>query len=412
MKRDVRLALVTALALLVAAPAAGVNGQTRTRRAAPGAAARTNGEKARESGGRPRESAKGSNKSPQPTEPMQLMNPVREGAPAAEKIWAGNSTVALTANDNPIIRVFVAQGGSTLVELPARDRIFAVHMPPPDPEILVLQKSPTKENDRWFLFRPGKDCVAPGPGSKGPVPAASIGVQMRSGLYITILAYPVRDLSLNAHHVNVFYDPASVIAARRAAGLDTNVGGPEESKTPSAMGQTVMVDGAEPAKPSPEEERAKVMRGYAVAANELLQRFKGVAVGRDAKQVAGLGKFGREVSGLKVAAVEVKQLSETARLALVAVYNGRDREVKLTGGQPELFVETVDGGGRVQSKDGVKSLYSETNCSGGVVGPKSVVYFAVVYEAGTPLREQQVLRAHVSDERSSNKVAFAEVGRG
>jgi hypothetical protein len=173
-----------------------------------------------------------------------------------------------------------------------------------------------------------------------------------------------------------------------------------------------MVDGAEPAKPSPEEERAKVIRGYAVAANELLQRFKDVAVGRDAKQVVGVGKFGREVSGLKVAAVEVRQLSETARLALVAVYNGRDREVKLTGGQPELFVETMDGGGRVQSKDGVKSLYSETNCSGGVVGPKSVVYFAVVYEAGTPLREQQVLRAHVSDERFSNKVAFAEVGRG
>jgi hypothetical protein len=410
MKRRVRLVVVMALALLVAAPAEVVSGQSRPGRA--GAAdssgvVKTRGQRQR----RRAAGAKGDDKSRLPPEPMQLMNPVREGAPAAEKIWAGNSTVSLTANDNPIIRVFVAQGGSTLVELPARDRIFAVHMPPPDPEILVLQKSPTKENDRWFLFRPGKDCVPPGPGSKGPVPAASIGVQMRSGLYITILAYPVRDLSLNAHHVNVSYDPAAVIAARRAAGLDTNIGGPEESKTPSAMGQTVMVDGAEPAKPSPEEERAKVMRGYAVAANELLQRFKGVAVGRDAKQVAGVGKFGREVSGLKVAAVEVRQLSETARLALIAVYNGRDREVKIDGGQPGLFVETMDGG-RVLSKDVVKSLYSETNCSGGVVGPRSVVYFAVVYEAGTSLSAQQVLRVHVSDERSSDKFAFAEVGRG
>src|SRR6185436_12363721 len=59
------------------------------------------------------------------------------------------------------------------------------------------------------------------PSSTGP--AASIIAQMRSGMVVTFLIYPVRELSQMAHRVVVLYDRLAVVAARRAAGLAVNL---------------------------------------------------------------------------------------------------------------------------------------------------------------------------------------------
>lgn len=346
-----------------------------------------------------------------PREPMELANPVKAGEEAAqEKIWSGNSVVALKANDNPVINVFVARGGSVLVELPAKDRIFAIHQPPPDPEFLVLQDSPTRERDRSFLFRPGKDFFVDLPGKRrGPV--ATIGVQMRSGIYIVFQAFPVEDLGLNAHRVVVRYDPVAVAQERSAEGLETNLGTTKEEPRSSAS-SSVYVEDARAARPDAAAElQAKRLRDYAVAAGSELQRFSSIPVQRDAKQFPGLGSFGKEAAGLRVAAAEVKQLEGGARVAVVAVSNRGSEDVKIAPVQPSLVVETEGGNKFKQFRQEVKSLYVETNAKGGVVPARSTVFFVIVYESPGAMSSGQYLRAFVTSEKAVNKPAVVELAR-
>ena len=151
---------------------------------------------------------------PLPQSPVSLVS----GSP---EYLSGEANVTVKGNENPIIRLGLATSGLTLVEFPASDRFFALH--PGNSEMVTIDESPTKQNDHFFVFRAGSGFVPPPPSPSSTGPAASILAQMRSGMVITFLIYPVRELSQMAHRVVVLYDRVEVVAARRAAGLALNL---------------------------------------------------------------------------------------------------------------------------------------------------------------------------------------------
>src|SRR5262249_19689901 len=117
---------------------------------------------------------------------------------APPEYLSGEANVQVKGNENPIVRLGLAQSGRWLTELPASDRFFALH--PGSSEMVTIDESPTKQNDHFFVFRAGSSFVSPPPDSSA-APSASIIVQMRSGMVVTFLIYPVRELSQMAHRI-------------------------------------------------------------------------------------------------------------------------------------------------------------------------------------------------------------------
>ena len=138
---------------------------------------------------------------------------------------SGEVRVEVSGNSNPILRLGLAQNGVTLVEFPASDRFFALH--PGNSDLVTIDDSPTKGQDHFFVLRASGGLLPLPAGGKSRSPATSIVVQMQSGMVVTLLIYPARDLAHNAHRVVVAYDRESVVSARRAAGLAVNLGGGE-----------------------------------------------------------------------------------------------------------------------------------------------------------------------------------------
>ncbi|MEP7339253.1 MAG: hypothetical protein ABI977_16070, partial [Acidobacteriota bacterium] len=105
---------------------------------------------------------------------------------------SGEVSVMVRGNENPIIRLGLAQNGVALVEFPASDHFFAIN--PGNPDLVTIEDSPTKETDRFFVIRPGTGFAPAAEGAKVLSPATSIIVQMNSGMVVTFLLYPVRDI--------------------------------------------------------------------------------------------------------------------------------------------------------------------------------------------------------------------------
>src|SRR6266436_6541760 len=125
-----------------------------------------------------------------------------------------------------------AQHGSVLIELPANDG--PRYIIPGDPEMATVDEKALERNKRAIVVRPGILFVPPPPNRKSRTPAATVTAQMRSGLVVTFLFYPVEDLAQNVHRCVLTYNRDEVVARRRAAGLPVNLDGSELTVQPAA----------------------------------------------------------------------------------------------------------------------------------------------------------------------------------
>ena len=175
---------------------------------------------------------------PSPAAPVAVVN-----NPEPDYL-SGEVKIEVSGNSNPILRLGLAQNGVTLVELPSSDRFFALH--PGNSDLVTIDDSPTKAQDHFFVLRAGSGLVPLPSGMKALSPATSIVVQMQSGMVVTILIYPVRDLQHNAHRVVVTYDRESVVSARRAAGLAVNLGSEESPAQTRTQTTSIRIIPAEP----------------------------------------------------------------------------------------------------------------------------------------------------------------------
>src|SRR5262249_55205924 len=143
-----------------------------------------------------------------------------ERAPA--DYLSGEANVAVSGNQNPVIRLGLSPNGATIIEFPASDKLFNII--PGNSNLVTVEESPTKETDRFVIVRPGDGFTSPTTMAQiRRAPASSVIVQMTSGMVITFLFYPVPQLAEQAHRVVVTYDRNEVIASRRAAGLAVNL---------------------------------------------------------------------------------------------------------------------------------------------------------------------------------------------
>ena len=72
--------------------------------------------------------------SPTPVVPVALVNP------APPEYMSGEANVSVKGNQNPIIRLGLAQNGVNVIEFPAADSFFMVH--PGNSELFHLMKKP------------------------------------------------------------------------------------------------------------------------------------------------------------------------------------------------------------------------------------------------------------------------------
>ena len=153
-------------------------------------------------------------------------SPVTLVEPPRADYLSGEANVAVSGNQNPVIRLGLSPNGVTMIEFPAADRFFALH--PGNSDLVTIDESPTKGTDHFLVVRAGSGFASPANMANARrAPVTSIIAQMQSGLAVTFLFYPVQQLAEQAHRVVVTYDREEVIASRRAAGLAVNLDGAE-----------------------------------------------------------------------------------------------------------------------------------------------------------------------------------------
>jgi hypothetical protein len=231
-------------------------------------------------------------------------------------------------------------------------------------------------------------------------PVTSIIAQMQSGLVVTFLFYPVQQLAEQAHRVVVTYDRDAVIAARRAAGLAINLDGAEEKGTRTtsmrispSQAATPAADETTPARtPTP---RAPIRVADVADIDTTVPPAKLEDKTHDPARAASLAlteatrspksfkKWSDTVHGLSLSTSPVREVGKRSQLVVVAVRNTRKVDARIISGQPEIYLETVDGKGRPLQIEVVKKLATETTATDGLIPADAIRYYAVVYE--TPI---------------------------
>jgi hypothetical protein len=326
-------------------------------------------------------------------------SPVTLAEPPRADYLSGEANVAVSGNQNPVIRLGLSPNGVTIIEFPAADRFFALH--PGNGDLVTIDESPTKGTDHFLVVRTGSGFASPANMANARrAPVTSIIAQMQSGLVVTFLFYPVQQLAEQAHRVVVTYDRDAVIAARRAAGLAINLDGAEEKGTRTtsmrispSQAATPAADETTPARtPTP---RAPIRVADVADIDTTVPPAKLEDKTHDPARAASLAlteatrspksfkKWSDTVHGLSLSTSPVREVGKRSQLVVVAVRNTRKVDARIISGQPEIYLETVDGKGRPLQIEVVKKLATETTATDGLIPADAIRYYAVVYE--TPI---------------------------
>ena len=328
-------------------------------------------------------------------------SPVTLATPPPADFLSGEANVAVSGNQNPVIRLGLSPNGATIIEFPATDRLFNII--PGNSNLVTVEESPTKETDRFIIVRPGDGFASPATMANARrAPATSVIVQMQSGLVLTFLFYPVQQLAEQAHRVVVTYDRAEVMAARRAAGLAVNLDSAEGARprtssvripSPQATTPAAAPDETTPARtPTP---RAPLRVGDTAEINTTEPPTKLDGRTKDPARAASLAlteatrspksfkKWSNSVHGLSLSTSPRREVGKRSQLVVVAVRNTKKVDARIIPGQPEIYLETVDGKDRPLQIEVVKKLATETTVTDDLIPAGAIRYYAVVYE--TPI---------------------------
>lgn len=288
---------------------------------------------------------------------------------------SGEVSVAVRGNENPIIRLGLAQNGVTLIEFPAADRFFAIN--PGSGDLVTIEDSPTKETDHFFVIRPTSGFLPSAEGAKTSAPATSIVVQMSSGMVVTFLLYPVRDIERNAHRCVITYDREAIIKARQAAGLAINIDrriDKSESKPGVASVRIALpVEAATtistPVTPQPSNNEDEAKAPGTKPKTPL----------DDSSFPGENEKWSKRIHGLKIA-VRTEVVDANRHQVIVAVRNTLSKPITIVPGYPELYVHTLDEKGRVLQSDTLKRVKLECNSPKGLISPGGTLRYLLTYE--------------------------------
>ena len=351
-----------------------------------------------------------------PPSPVTLVEPPRTD------YLSGEANVAVSGNQNPVIRLGLSPNGVTIIEFPAADRFFALH--PGNSDLVTIDESPTKGTDHFLVVRAGSGFASPANMANARrAPVTSIISQMQSGLVVTFLFYPVQQLAEQAHRVVVTYDRDEVIAARRASGLAVNLDGAGEKGSRT----TSMRVSPSPAAIPDETEHAHTRRSSApklvadTAEIDTTQppvksdfkssdpsRAASLALTEATRSPRYFKKWGDSVHGLSLSVTPAQDVGRNAQLVVIAARNTMKTDARIVLGQPDIYLETLDGKGRPLQIEPVKKLAVETTATEGVIPGGETRYYALVYEAQV-MGARQRLRAVVGQTTSADEPATANL---
>jgi hypothetical protein len=343
-----------------------------------------------------------------------LQSPARPAAPVppvtvlqnpVPQYRSGEVSVHVRANENPLIRLGLAPNGVTLVEFPANDRFFALN--PGNPDLVSIEDSPTKETDRFFVIRPNSSFVPGAGGAPAAAPATSLIVQMNSGMVVTFLLYPVRDLEQHAHRCVVLYDRDAIVSARRAAGLASEL----NRREPSAAKSSITA-----IRPLPEAGSTTGERPSPLSASTPSADPPPVTVSPDPAsapasppppvrliewQLTGKERWSKARHGLRLA-VQARGQTAQYQQAAVLVQNTLDVPLVLAPGFPELQVLTLDERQRVLQIAPLKLLHQSSSLRDATLGARQTAFFVLTYVAPVLGAQQRLQVAaattHAADE--------------
>lgn len=352
---------------------------------------------------------------------------------APSDFFVGEAKVDVT-KDETVVRLAMAQHGSVLIELPANDG--PRYIIPGDPEMATVDEKALERNKRAIVVRPGSLFVPPSPNRKARTPAATVTAQMRSGLVVTFLFYPVEDLAQNVHRCVLTYNRDEVVARRRAAGLPVNLDTSQSQERRIDTGQytaptSISVEGDEgksetdSAKPtnavqvdqSTKTKNADAQKAVVtpldtpasatpetagVNPNPKITTATQEALARAVKKPKQFKKWTKALHGLRVAVLDQAESKDDFRVAIVAVKNSGSDVLKITPGSPDLSLEMFDDQGKPVNVQSVKRLRVETSNSADVIASGSTIYYAIAY-ASPVLSARQYLKIAVSQTAAADE---------
>lgn len=342
--------------------------------------------------------------------PVVSLPPVTLVNNPAPEYLSGEVSVAVRANENPLVRLGLAQHGVALVEFPASDRFFAIN--PGNPDLVTIEDSPTKTTDHFFVMRPGTSFLPAFDHTKTSAPATSLIVQMTSGMVVTFVLYPIREIERNAHRCVISYDREAVVNARKAAGLAVNLDQREEvakQKLPASIRVATAVDA------NSENAMATGEPNVASIAPVPLAPFGPYGLARaDPNEEPAWKHFGTEklrwskaAHGLLVTA-QARIVDAQQREVWVAVRNTTKQTIQIVPGHPELYVQTLDGKGRVLQAEPVMQLKAEATHVDGLIAPGQTARYRLVYEPPM-LGARQKLGVAVAQTQAADEPAMMEL---
>jgi hypothetical protein len=356
---------------------------------------------------------------------------------ASADFFVGEAKVDVT-KDETVVRLAMAQHGSVLIELPASDG--PRYIIPGDPEMATVDEKALERNKRAIVVRPGSLFVSPPANRRAHSPSATVTVQMRSGLVVTFLFYPVEDLAQNVHRCVLSYNRDEVVARRRAAGLpvnlDNNIQERRDQTGQSAAPISISVDSTEDSKPSdkkpPELSSAsdKPENGTKAKAedndkkppiatiakpegddlaktNITIDRPQSLArdvLSQAMKKPSRFKNWTKAVHGLSLSVIQPIDPKNDFQVMVVGVKNNSNDALKLTTGTPDLLIEMLDGQGKPLNIESIKKLHIESSDSSGAIPPKATVYYAIAY-ASPVLGVNQQLKVTVAQTNAADDPA-------
>ena len=319
------------------------------------------------------------------------------------EFFMGEARVDVT-KDETVIRLAMAQHGSVLIELPANDG--PRYIIPGDPEMATVDEKALERNKRAIVVRPGTQFLPPLRNLKARTPSATVTAQMRSGLVVTFLFYPVQDLAQNVHRCVINYNRDEVVARRRAAGLPVNLdssGHGGEMTVQSAAPTSISVENSQEdqtGKLAMPETAVKSLQSKTTdkgeklpeKANEfeLTSSLIRSALQEAIRQPKQFKKWTKAVHGLSLSVLQPLGNKEPLKVIIVAVRNKTSQGLKLTPGIPDLFVEMLDDHHKPLNIESLKKLHTEASDASGLVPAGGTVYYAVAYMSPVLNVNQQV----------------------
>lgn len=289
----------------------------------------------------------------------------------------GSIVVQVTSNSNATVKIPLAAGGVSVIEFPKDDPAIAIH--PGDENLVSLDCKKRDESgyctelanlSQTMVIRPTAEFRIKSGGETTPMTA--ITVQRRSGMVVSFICYPVADLTQNAFHVVVRYDPVQVVRARQEAGLPTDLDVPTQIQLNAAKNannpNSTQTDANNPQPTEAEKREAELAE---MTVNQLK-----AAVKNTQKWV-----FSKPIHGLSVAVAARQNRTDDTVVETIAVKNTLNVPVRLVPDQPELFIRQSDGNKQSAIVSRVTILHvASTAPETDVLQPGQVYYYSIAYK--------------------------------